>query len=74
MLGIYLQNSVYVTALTQRYFNYVSFQENIKELVLSAVRVCFLLNLQLERECCGILSIVWKLILSLSMDLSLKIL
>lgn len=63
---------LYLLESLSSYFNYVSFQENIKELVLSAVPVCLLLNLQLERECCGILSIVWKLILSLLIDLSLK--
>lgn len=63
---------LYLLESLSSYFNYVSFQENIKELVLSAVLVCLLLNLQLERECCGILSIVWKLIPSLSIDLSLK--
>lgn len=63
---------LYLLESLSSYFNYVSFQENIKELVLSAVPVCLLLNLQLERECCGILSIVCKLILSLLIDLSLK--
>lgn len=63
---------LYLLGNLSPYFNYVSFQGNIKELVLSAVLVCLLLNLQLERECCGILSIVWKLILSLLIDLSLN--
>lgn len=63
---------LYLLESLSSYFNYVPFQENIKELVLSADPVCLLLNLQLERECCGILLVVWKLILSLSIDLSLK--